>query len=88
MFRLICLAAASALATPAWADDFPPGGAHDLVAAACTQCHVASQVTSQHKTAEQWAETVSQMVSNGAKVSDADFDKVVDYLAQNFGPAK
>lgn len=71
----------------AYADDFPPGDAHDLVVAACTQCHVASQVTSQHKTADQWAETVTQMIGNGAKVSDSDFDKVVNYLAKNYGPA-
>ncbi|HEX3755859.1 MAG TPA: hypothetical protein VHV26_12375 [Rhizomicrobium sp.] len=71
----------------AWADDFPPGDAHDIVAKACTQCHVAAQVTSQHKTADQWADTVNQMISNGAQVNDADFDKVVAYLAKNFGPA-
>jgi len=74
------------LAGVAHADDFPPGGAHDLVAKACTACHVATQVTSQHKTADQWGETVNQMISNGAQVDDKDFDKVVDYLAKNFGP--
>jgi quinoprotein glucose dehydrogenase len=69
------------------ADDFPPGDAHDIVAKACTACHVAAQVTSQHKTADQWGETVNQMISNGAQVKDEDVDKVVAYLAKNFGPA-
>jgi mono/diheme cytochrome c family protein len=73
-------------ALAARADDFPPGDAHDIVAKACTQCHVGAQVTSQHKTADQWADTVNQMISNGAQVSDDDFDKVVAYLAKNFGP--
>ena len=51
-----------------------------------TACHVAAQVTAQHKTSEQWAETVSQMISNGAQVKDEDFDKVVAYLTKNYGP--
>ncbi|HVV26522.1 MAG TPA: hypothetical protein VHC40_01005 [Rhizomicrobium sp.] len=80
---LAFLAAASA----AQADDFPPGPEHDLVAKTCTQCHAATLITSQGKTREAWADTVTTMIGNGAQVSDADFDKVVDYLAKNF-PAK
>ena len=68
------------------ADDFPPGDEHDLVAKACVQCHVAAQVTSQHKSADQWSETVSQMISNGAQIPDSEFDKVVAYLTKSFGP--
>ncbi len=86
---LLAGAAATFLAgvPAARADDFAPGAEHDLVAKACTACHVGAQVTSQHKSAEQWSETVSQMISNGAQIPDADFDKVVAYLAQNYGPA-
>lgn len=88
MKRALFAAAALLLgATAAQADDeFPAGDMHDLVAKACTACHVGAQVTSQHKTAEQWGETVSQMISNGAQIPDADVDKVVAYLAKNFGP--
>jgi quinoprotein glucose dehydrogenase len=67
-------------------DDFAPGDMHDVVAKACTACHVGAQVTSQHKSAEQWGETVNQMISNGAQVRDEDVDKVVAYLAKNYGP--
>jgi hypothetical protein len=69
------------------ADDFPAGPMHDTVTKACTQCHTAEVVTSQAKTREGWVSTVNQMVANGAPVTDAEFDKVVDYLAKNF-PAK
>jgi competence protein ComEA len=71
----------------AQADEFPPGAMHDVVAKACTQCHSSSLITSSGKTREDWASTVTTMIGNGANVSDADFDKVVDYLAQSF-PAK
>ncbi len=35
---------------------------------------------------EEWSTTVSTMVGNGATVSDADFGKVVDYLAKASRP--
>ena len=66
------------------ADTMPPGPMHDTVVKACAQCHSADVVSSQRKTRAGWADTVNQMVANGAQVSDAEFDKVVDYLAKNF----
>jgi glucose/arabinose dehydrogenase len=75
-----------AIPTISQADDFPPGAAHDVVAQACTQCHGAEIVTSQHMTAEAWADTVKQMISNGAHLSTGDFSGVISYLAQHFGP--
>ena len=74
-------------ASAAQADDLPPGPMHDTVAKACSQCHSAEVVSSQAKTKQAWADTVNQMMANGATVSDTEFDKVVDYLAMNF-PAK
>lgn len=74
-------------AAPA-ATDFPAGPARAVAVRSCTQCHVASQVTSQRKTADQWATTVSQMMGFGAQVSDEEFDPLVTYLATHYGPAK
>ena len=74
-------------ASAAQANDLPPGPMHDTVSKACSQCHTAEVVSSQRKTRAGWADTVNQMMANGATVSDAEFDKVVDYLAKNF-PAK
>jgi cytochrome c5 len=69
----------------AQANTLPPGPMHDTVTKACAQCHSADVVSSQRKSRADWADTVNQMVANGAQVSDAEFDKVVDYLAKNFG---
>lgn len=71
----------------AQADDFPAGDMHDKVSQACTQCHASGVVTSQGKTRDDWAQTVTTMISNGANITDADYDKTVDYLAKSF-PAK
>ena len=71
----------------AQADTLPPDPGRDMVAKACAQCHSADVVSAQRKTRADWADTVTQMVASGAQVSDADFDKVVNYLAVSF-PAK
>jgi len=73
--------AAAVTASPA---DENPGRA--VMQRACVACHVRSQVTSQHKTAQQWAETVDQMIGIGAKVSDEEYPALVAYLAKDFGP--
>ena len=43
-------------------------------------------ITGKRYSADKWAETVDHMVDKGAKVSDADYDTIVDYLARNYGP--
>ena len=52
---------------------------------ACTACHEATTYTTKQLTAAQWAEMVDHMIGKGAKVSDADYDKIVAYLARNYG---
>jgi cytochrome c5 len=56
-----------------------------ILAKSCTVCHGADQVTSQHKSAAQWRDTVDQMIGMGAAISDPDSQVLVDYLAKNFG---
>lgn len=91
LHRKFLIAAAFALAsTPALAqgaDPFPPGEGHDAVVKACVQCHGAELITGTGKSREEWTTTVNTMINNGAMVPEADFGKVVDYLAKSF-PAK
>jgi hypothetical protein len=80
--------AALALTEAASAQELPPGPEQTLVTLACTHCHLASQFTSQRRTAGEWAQTVNQMIDKGAVIGDNEFDRIVNYLAKNFGPAK
>nr|WP_253201185.1 PQQ-dependent sugar dehydrogenase [Sphingomonas quercus] len=66
-------------------DPFPAGPGHDVVAKACVQCHDASMVTAQHQNAQQWSDTVQQMIANGAQVPPDQLGTVVAYLAAHFG---
>jgi hypothetical protein len=86
LFHAACFCFLGSLS--AGADEFPPGPMHDFVAKTCTQCHPAAQITVQRKSRAGWHDTVDQMVANGAAVSDAQFDKVVDYLAASFPDRK
>lgn len=86
-FKITAAAAFALAATPAFAqgpDSFLPGDGHDIVTKACVQCHGADVITATGKSREEWTTTVSTMVNNGAVVSEADFGKVVDYLAKSY----
>lgn len=58
-----------------------------LVQRACTTCHAASQVVARRRTGHEWQEVVDKMIEHGAKVSDAEYEKIVAYLTKNYGPA-
>ena len=64
---------------------FAAGPEKAKVVAGCSNCHAPEMITTKKFTADQWSEKVEQMIARGAKVSDADFDAVVDYLARNYG---
>lgn len=53
----------------------------------CGTCHAAEMVLGKALNEEQWSTEVASMVAKGAKISDADFAQIVDYLATNLGPA-
>jgi virginiamycin B lyase len=65
----------------------PDGPGKQLVETSCTQCHALAQVTRSGHDREGWRNTVAMMVNAGAKLSPAQADVVVDYLAKNF-PAR
>lgn len=78
-------AAPQASAAPA-PDGFPAGPGRAETVAACSGCHGLGQIVGEHRDAATWSTTVTAMINNGAPVADADFDKIVGYLAAHFGP--
>lgn len=89
MFLHLGSVAGVALAGAAIAQDpvLPDGPGKEQITTACTACHAITQVTSQRRSQASWADTVDQMVSRGAQVSDADYPIVVGYLAKHYGTA-
>ena len=66
----------------------PPGPMQAKVKAACTNCHNASRITSQHKTRQQWSDQLDKMIGLGAEVPDSERAAFLSYLTKNFGPEK
>lgn len=66
---------------------FRPGLGRAETAKSCGLCHAPAMITGKRYSADKWADTVDHMVDKGAKVSDADYDLIVNYLARAYGTA-
>lgn len=53
---------------------------------ACGACHSVNMVLGRKMTRDQWSAVVTDMITKGAKISDADIPVIVDYLALSFPP--
>jgi mono/diheme cytochrome c family protein len=66
----------------------PDGPNRETVQRICSGCHSVQMFTGRGMTREQWGGVVSNMIGRGAKISDAEFDEVVNYLATALPPAQ
>jgi len=85
MKRTIHLLTAVIISASAWAD-LPPGPGKEATIRVCSKCHAPELATSQRLTRDQWQETISKMANLGAQASDNEFEAILNYLSQNFGP--
>jgi competence protein ComEA len=77
---VLALGGASALAQ----DPLPDAPGKEQVVAVCSKCHEPQRVAALRLTREGWEEVVAKMQTLGAKASQEDFQKITDYLAENF----
>lgn len=54
----------------------------------CMQCHGADVILARPRSAEEWSQTVSQMIGYGAILTDDQYQTVVAYLSDNLDPSK
>jgi competence protein ComEA len=79
---------ALALLTGAAKADLPDGFGKATTVQVCGKCHSPERATSLHQSDSEWEETITKMVKLGARASDEDFDAILVYLTQHFGPQK
>ena len=87
MHRFLPILALSSLLIPsarAQLKDFPDAPARDYVTRICLQCHEASQLLSQHRTADDWKATVARMAQKGVSAPTEQFDAIAAYMAKYF----
>jgi len=68
--------------------DLPDGFGKTAVIQVCGKCHSPERAASLHQSDSEWEETITKMVKLGARGSDDDFDAILVYLTQHFGPEK
>ena len=66
----------------------PEGPNRDTVQRICSSCHSVQMFVGRGMTREQWSGVVSNMIGRGAKISDEEFDQIVEYLGKTLPPAK
>jgi cytochrome c5 len=62
----------------------PDGPGKQILLNTCTLCHDLGRVRAHTVSREEWEETLSAMLNEGAMLSDQDFPVLLNYLARNF----
>ena len=65
-------------------EGLPDGTGKDVMVKACGICHEARRAVSVRLTRDGWSGVIESMMARGAKVSEADFNVILDYLAAYF----
>jgi cytochrome c5 len=63
----------------------PEGPGKNIVLNTCTLCHDLKRIKLGRRSPEEWEETLSAMLNEGAPLSDDDFPTVHAYLSRHFG---
>jgi virginiamycin B lyase len=72
--------------TAAQAQGLPDGEGKEAIQASCNLCHGLNYITQSSRSAAEWRNLVSDMVSRGAPLTKDEFETVLQYLATHFGP--
>jgi cytochrome c oxidase cbb3-type subunit 3 len=70
------------------ASQLPDGPNREVAQRICSGCHSVQMFVGRGMTPEQWGGVVSNMIGRGAKISDQEFDQIVDYLGKTLPPGK
>ncbi|HSJ52375.1 MAG TPA: hypothetical protein VLC52_01405 [Anaerolineae bacterium] len=62
-----------------------PSG-EELVTEDCTPCHTLAPIQVAGRTEHEWRNVVYRMVGHGADLSRNEAERVIDYLAEAYGP--
>jgi competence ComEA-like helix-hairpin-helix protein len=52
----------------------------------CSKCHPVEQAIAKRHSKAGWEHTIDDMVTKGAEATDTQFDAIIAYLAENYGP--
>jgi competence protein ComEA len=64
---------------------FPALPGRDVAVRICLDCHPTSDIANRRESRFKWAVIVEEMIGEGAKINDRDFETVTAYLSVAFG---
>lgn len=67
------------------AQELPAGSGAETLRARCLTCHGTDLIVQQRLSRDGWSREIDRMAGWGAAVEAADRDRLLDYLAANFG---
>jgi competence ComEA-like helix-hairpin-helix protein len=68
----------------AFAQSLPDGPDKELVEAVCTACHDSARIAAKQGTKADWQAKILEMLQECPDVTQAERDRIAEYLAQNF----
>ena len=74
----------AALALGAAAQTLPEGPGKELVEVICSSCHDTVRIATKHWSKKEWEAKVLEMLQEEPDVTQAERDRIVDYLAKSF----
>jgi cytochrome c5 len=66
----------------------PDGAGKELLLNRCTVCHNLSRVRAHQGSRELWHDALQAMLNEGAFLTDPEYETLVDYLTEHFGPVE
>ena len=78
------LLAVLALPAPVWSQTLPDDPGKQELLKVCGACHQAERSASVRLTREGWEGVIGDMILRGAKGTDEEFGKILDYLSKHF----
>ena len=79
-----CLLALLLMPASVWSQTLPDDPGKDELLKVCGACHQAERSASVRLTREGWEGVIGDMIQRGAKGSDEEFGKILDYLSKHF----
>jgi competence protein ComEA len=83
---LLLLGSLLVMAFRASAQSLPEGEGKDLVAVICSSCHSTERIVAKRMTRAQWQDKVLEMLQEETDVTQAERDRIVNYLSKSFPP--
>ncbi len=71
---------------PELMEAMPKGEGIGLVRSVCSTCHILKKTLIERRTEEEWEITVDAMNRRGALLSPDEFEIVISYLVEHYGP--